>query len=65
LKRNKLVSEIDECHRIALASKFELEQATVESERRLDVANLECDVIESDQARFSCLGHETPPVSKR
>src|SRR2546428_5067788 len=52
LERKELVSEVDEGHRIAFASKFEIEQAGVESQSRFDVTHFEGDMIESDDARF-------------
>src|SRR5687767_1205950 len=58
LECNELVSQIDEGHRIAFASKLKIEQATVERESRFDVTDLESDMIEPHHARFSCLGHE-------
>src|SRR6266849_6248181 len=57
LERNELVSQIDERHGIAFASKFKIEQATVESQSRFDVADLESDVIETDDTRFGCFRH--------
>src|SRR5205814_4316744 len=57
LERNKLVSQIDDGHRVAFASKFEFEQAGVESQSRFDVTDLESDMIEPDDARFIPLRH--------
>jgi hypothetical protein len=59
LERKELVSEIDERHGIAFASKFEVEQATVEGQSRFDVVDFESDMIETDQACLLCLGHRT------
>jgi hypothetical protein len=42
----------DEGHRITFASKFEIEQATVESQSRFDVSNLENNMIETDYSRL-------------
>ena len=53
LERNELIAEIDERHRIASAAKLEIEQATVEGQRCVDIANLESDMIESDHPCFS------------
>jgi hypothetical protein len=57
LECKELVSQIDEGHRIAFASKFKIEQATVESQSRFDVTDLESDMIETDDARLSCFRH--------
>src|SRR6185295_1200328 len=51
LKRKELVAQVDEGGRVVLAAKLELEQAPVEGQGLLDVANLERDVIEPDGAR--------------
>src|SRR5262245_1704716 len=53
LQREELVAEIDEGRRLALAPKLEIEQAAVERQGRIDVTDLESDVIETDGARFS------------
>src|SRR5713101_1514970 len=57
LERNELVSQIDERHGIAFASKFKIEQPTIESQSRFDVTDLESDMIETDDARFGCFRH--------
>src|SRR5262245_46716785 len=59
LKRNELVAEIDERHRIALASKLEIEQAAVEGQRLFDIADLKRHMIETNQSRFCLLRHES------
>src|SRR5262245_56256584 len=57
LQREELVAEIDEGRCLALAAELEIEQAAVESQGRIDVADLESDVIETDGTRFSSLRH--------
>src|SRR5438309_373422 len=57
LECEELVTQIDERHGIAFASKFEIEQAGIESQSRFDVADFESDVIEPDDARFFCFRH--------
>src|SRR5450631_1690122 len=57
LQRNELVAQIDERHVIALAAKLEIEQPAIESQSRLDVTDLERDMIETDDARFGCFRH--------
>jgi hypothetical protein len=52
LERNKLVAQIDERCCSALASKFEVENATVESQRSFNVTDLQSDVIETHGTRF-------------
>src|ERR1700682_1497545 len=57
LERNELVSQIDERHGSAFASKFKIEQPTVESQSRFDVTDLESDMIETDDTRLCCFRH--------
>src|SRR5437762_9091306 len=57
LERNKLVSQIDEGHRVSFASKFEFDKSSVESKSRFDVTDLESDMIEPDDARFFPFRH--------
>ena len=45
LKGQELIAEIDEGHGVALAAQFEVEQATVEGERLVDVADFEGDMV--------------------
>jgi hypothetical protein len=59
-ERKELISQIDERHGIAFASKLEVEQATVEGQSRFDVADFESDMIETYQACLLCLGHRDP-----
>jgi hypothetical protein len=53
LQREELIAEIDEGRCLALAAKLEIEQAAVERQSRIDIADLESDVIETDGMRFS------------
>src|ERR1700676_2388083 len=62
LERNELVSQIDERHRIAFASKFKIEQPTVEGQSRFDVTDLESDIIETDDTRFCCFRHRSSSI---
>ena len=57
LERKELIAEIDESRRCAFSAQLELEQAALESERLLDVTDLERDMIEADGACFSFLRH--------
>jgi hypothetical protein len=59
LEREKLVSQVDEGHGIALAAKLEVEHSPVESKRLLNVADFDGDVIETDHARFLCFRHDS------
>jgi hypothetical protein len=59
LEGEELIAEIDESRPAALPAQFEVEQAAVEGQRLLDVANLERDVIQSDRTCFLLLGHST------
>src|SRR6478672_3626658 len=57
LQREELIAQIDERRGLALAAQFELEQAAIERQRLLDIADLESDVVETDGARFNWLWH--------
>src|SRR5438034_3572409 len=57
LERKELVSEVDESHGFAFASKFEIEQAGVKIQSRFDVTDFESDMIEPDDARFFRFRH--------
>jgi hypothetical protein len=59
-----LVSQIDEGRRSALASKFEIEQSTVESQSLINVVNLERYVVETNCMCFSCFSHGHSPLKK-
>src|SRR5262249_6975094 len=61
LQREELIAEINERCCLALAAQLEIEQATVERQSRIDVADLESDVIETDGTRFSWLRHAASP----
>src|SRR6516164_1281546 len=65
LKGEEFIAHINEGGGGALATKFEIEQSTVESQRFLDVTNLERYVIDTDGARFSCCRHSTLTSSFR
>jgi hypothetical protein len=45
-----------------LLPRSEVEQATVEGQRLLDIADLEGDMVETDGARFFCLRHGGSPT---
>src|SRR6266542_4728432 len=57
LQRKELVAQIDERRGLALAAQLELEQAAVEGQRLLDIADLERDMVETDGARLPCFRH--------
>src|SRR5262249_50281493 len=52
LQREELIAQIDERRGLALAAQFEVEQASIECQRLLDIADLEGDMVETDGARF-------------
>src|SRR6516225_2061810 len=62
LQRQELIAQIDERRGLALAAQFELEQAAIERQRLLDIADLESDVVETDGARFFWLRHGGSPT---
>ena len=57
LQGEELIAQIDEGRGLALAAQLEIEQAAVEGERLLDIADLESDMVETDGARFPCFRH--------
>jgi hypothetical protein len=52
-----LIAQIDKGRCLAPAAKLEVEQAAVERQRRIDIADLEGHMVETDGARFPCMGH--------
>jgi hypothetical protein len=52
LERNELVTQVDERCRIAPASKLEVENATIESQRSVNVTDLQSHMIEAHGTRF-------------
>ena len=73
-QRQELVAHVDERHPPGAAAQREVEQAAVELERLLDVADLERDVVDADQAghvrtvpfaRWSSTGSSIPSCRRR
>jgi hypothetical protein len=56
LECEELIAQIDEGRGLAPAAKLEVEQATVERQRLIDITDLESDIVEADRARFLCMG---------
>jgi hypothetical protein len=50
-ERDELVAHVHEGHAAGAAAELEVEDAPVEGERLLDVADLEGDVVDADEAR--------------
>src|SRR3546814_1076531 len=48
LQREELVAEIDEGGGLAPAAQLEIEQAAIEGQRLVDIADLEGDMVETD-----------------
>jgi hypothetical protein len=57
LKGNKLITQVDESHGITLAAQFEPEETAVVRQRLIDIADLQRDVVEANDARFRELSH--------
>ena len=55
LQCQELVAQIDEGRIAALATKFEVEQSTVERQSLFDITDFERYVVETNGARFSLL----------
>jgi hypothetical protein len=53
--RDELIAQVDERHPGHTTAQADLEDRAVEVERRLEVADLECDVVDPDNPRAS--GH--------
>jgi len=51
-RQRKLIAKIDEGHRLALATQLKVEDAAIESQRFLDIADFQRDVVEADGARL-------------
>ena len=49
----------------SLCAQGEVEQATVERQRGVDVVDLQGDMVEADGARFPCLSHRILPLRSR
>ena len=56
-ERDELVAHVEERHGLAPTAQGEIEQAAVEGERFVEVADLERDVVDPDQTRLASLGH--------
>jgi hypothetical protein len=54
LERKKLVSKIDERHRVVYAAKAKVKQATVKRQSCDDVGDLDSNAIETHRARLCC-----------
>ncbi|WP_238587331.1 hypothetical protein [Cupriavidus sp. IDO] len=52
-----MVTKIDEGHRLALASQLEVEDAAIECQRFLDIADFQRYVVEADGARLYEVSH--------
>src|SRR5438270_3660625 len=63
LKRQELVAKVDESRILAPAAQLEIEQAAIEGQRLVDIANFEGDVIEPDCASLLGLRHELLPCA--
>ena len=61
LQREELIAKIDKSGVFAIPPQLELEQAAVEGQCLFDVADLECDVVETDGARLLRIGHRGSP----
>src|SRR6185369_5452630 len=65
LQRNELIAQVDEGHGIAFAPQLECEEAAVERQRLLDVADLERDMVEADDAGLLRSSHGISYCSDR
>jgi hypothetical protein len=51
LKSNELVTQIGESHGVTLAAQFESEETAIESQRFVDIADFQRDMVEPDEPR--------------
>ena len=58
LKREELVTKVDEGHVLAFTAKLEFKNSFVERQSYLDVAHFKGNVVETPRARSSGFGHE-------
>jgi hypothetical protein len=58
LKREELVTKVDEGHVLAFTAKLEFEDSFVERQSFLDVAHFKGNVVETHSARSSGFGHD-------
>ena len=63
LESQELIAQVDEGRGLAPAAKLEFEQATVKRQRLIDITDFESDMVETDGARFLCMGHEVSPFT--
>jgi hypothetical protein len=56
------VSHVDEGVALPLAPQRKIEDAPVPLQRLIDVADLDRDMIDADEPRFVCSGHDRPPM---
>jgi hypothetical protein len=58
-QRQELVAHLDESHRVAARLQGEIEEPAVEFKRLVDVTNLQCHMVDADQAGFlgGSVGH--------
>src|SRR5882724_1804118 len=57
LQRDELVAKIDEGHRLALAAQLKSEDAAIECQRFLDIADFQRYMVETDGARLCGADH--------
>src|SRR5438094_1500205 len=60
---DELVAHVDEGVALALAAQFEIEDLAVPSESLVDVADLDRDMIDTNESRLLSFGHDRPPTS--
>src|SRR5215475_6571945 len=65
LQGDELIPQIDERGILALTAQLEVEEASVERERFLDITDFERDVVYADGARLLVLRHDRPPIRSR
>src|SRR5580692_3170695 len=59
LKRNELIAQVNESHRVTFTAQFKLEETAIECQGLVDIPHLQCDVVEAYHAWFLDRGHRT------
>jgi hypothetical protein len=63
LQCDELVAKIDEGHRLTLATQLKVEDAAIECQRFLDIADFQRDMVEADGARLCDADHSNLPLN--
>src|SRR6185312_9612206 len=54
---DELIAHVDEGVALTLAAQREVEDPAIPGQRLVDIADLDCDMVDADQPRLLCFGH--------